>query len=96
VAAYAQTALKAFGDVENFLDQGSSLVRRAEQIDLAAGEAARALKIAKLRHKEGEAPLLDVLSVQQRVAARESQAINLRRLQLAQRVNLYLALGGEW
>lgn len=96
VANYAQTALKAFGDVETFLDQGSSLARRAEQIDLAAEEASLALKIAQLRHKEGEAPLLDVLTVQQRVAARQSQAINMQRLQLTQRVNLYLALGGEW
>ena len=96
VANYAQTALEAFGDVETFLDQGSSLARRAEQLDTAADEAARALKVAELRHKEGEAPLLDVLSVQQRVAARKSQAINMQRLQLTQRVNLYLALGGEW
>lgn len=69
---------------------------REEQIDLAADEAARALKIAQLRHQEGEAPLLDVLTVQQRVAARQSQAIHMQRLQLTQRVNLYLALGGEW
>lgn len=54
LANYAQTALKAFGDVETFLDQGSSLARRAEQIDLAAEEASLALKIAQLRHKEGE------------------------------------------
>lgn len=96
VANYAQTALNAFGDVETFLDLGSSLSRRAEQIQLAADEAAGGLKIAKLRHKEGEAPLLDVLAVQQRVAARKSQALNMQRLQLTQRVNLYLALGGNW
>jgi NodT family efflux transporter outer membrane factor (OMF) lipoprotein len=96
VASYAQTALEAFRDVETFLDQGSSLARRAEQINLASDEASSALRIAKLRHEEGEAPLLDVLTVQQRVAARKSQAIYLRRLQLAQRVNLFLSLGGDW
>lgn len=31
-----------------------------------------------------------------RVAAPKRQAVNMQRLQLTQRVNLYLALGGEW
>lgn len=35
---------------------GSSLNRRAGQLDEAALEAERALKIASLRHKEGESP----------------------------------------
>ncbi|NBB78028.1 MAG: efflux transporter outer membrane subunit [Verrucomicrobia bacterium] len=96
VANYAQTALQAFGEVESFLDLGGSLRTRAGQLDEAAVEAARALKIAELRHKEGEAPLLDVLTVQQRVAARKSQSIHVQRLQLDQRVKLYLALGGDW
>ncbi len=96
LALYVQTALVAFNEVETYLDQGVALARRASQIDLAASEAERALKIARLRHVEGEAPLLDVLTVQQRLAARSSEALNLQRLQLAQRANLHLALGGDW
>lgn len=96
VANYAQTALQAFGEVETLLDLGSSLNRRAGQLDEAALEAERALKIASLRHKEGESSLLDVLTVQQRVAARKSQSIHIQRLQLDQRVRLNLALGGAW
>ncbi|TVP76132.1 MAG: efflux transporter outer membrane subunit [Puniceicoccaceae bacterium] len=96
VALYAETALQAFGEVETFLDLGGSLGLRAVQLDEAALEASRALRIAELRHKEGEAPLLDVLTVQQRVAARKSQSIHIQRLKLDQRVQLYLALGGDW
>lgn len=96
LANYVQTALSAFNEVETYLDQGVALARQSAQIELAAGEAERALAVAQLRHAEGEAPLLDVLTVQQRLAVRSSEAINLRRLQLAQRVNLHLALGGDW
>jgi hypothetical protein len=39
---------------------------------------------------------MDVLGIQQRTASLKSQKLALQRLALVQRVQLYLALGGDW
>ena len=96
LASYGQAGLTAFFEVEQFLDQGDVLLRRQSQLTEALREARRAYNIAKIRYKEGETPLLDVLSLQQRVNTSESNLASVTRLLLEQRVNLYLALGGSW
>ena len=96
VAAYAQAALNAFGEVEQALDQGVVLARRMENLNQARNEAGEALRLARLRFDEGETDLLDVLSIQQRYFGRQSSLVALRRSLLEQYVDLNLALGGEW
>lgn len=53
-------------------------------------------RIAELRYKEGEIGLLDTLQIQQQNIAAESNLLSIKRLQLEQRINLYLSLGGSW
>lgn len=96
VAAYGQAALEAFGEVESNLDQGVVLDQRKASLTEAASEAAEAYRVARLRYDEGETDLIDVLSIQQRVFATESNLVSVERLRLEQRVNLNLALGGDW
>lgn len=96
LASYGQTGLTAFSEVEQFLDQGDILLRRQSQLNEALHEARRAYDIAKLRYEEGEIPLLEVLSLQQRVNTSESNLTTVTRLLLEQRVSLHLALGGSW
>lgn len=96
VAAYGQAALDAFGEVESNLDQGVVLVDRLSSLSEAAAEANEAYRIARLRYDEGETDLIDVLTIQQRVFAAESNLAAVQRLLLDQRVNLSLALGGSW
>ena len=96
VAAYGQAALNAFGEVESNLDQGVVLDKRLAALNEAAGEANEAYRVARLRYDEGETDLIDVLSIQQRVFAAESNLTSVRRALLEQRVNLNLALGGSW
>lgn len=96
VAAYGQTALEAFGEVETNLDQGVVLVERLASLSEAASEANEAYRIARLRYDEGETDLIDVLTIQQRVFSTESNLTAVQRLLLDQRVNLNLALGGSW
>jgi NodT family efflux transporter outer membrane factor (OMF) lipoprotein len=96
VAAYGQVALKAFSEVEQNLDQGVVLRERKAALQIALKEAEKAYTIAKVRHEEGETDLLDRLAVQQRVIAAESNLVTVQRLLLDQRVNLNLALGGDW
>ena len=96
LASYAQTALAAFNEVETNLDLANTLVQREEQLNIALSEAEKAYHIAKLRHKEGEIALIDLLAMQQRVLSAKSNQSSLQRLALEQRVNLFLALGGSW
>lgn len=96
IAAYGQAALDAFGEVESNLDQGVVLDEREAALKEAASEAAEAYRVARLRYDEGETDLIDVLSIQQRVFATESNLVSVERLRLEQRVNLNLALGGSW
>lgn len=96
VAAYGQAALEAFQEVESGLDQ--SIVLRDQETSLkeASTEADEALRIAQLRHVEGETDLLDVLTIQQRVFSADSNLVSIERARLEQWVNLNLALGGSW
>ena len=96
LAAYAQTALNAFSEVETNLDLAGTLARREEALGVALGEAEKAHRIARLRYKEGEIGLIDLLAIQQRVLSAKSNRLSVQRLALEQRVNLFLALGGDW
>lgn len=96
LAGYAQTALTAFNEVETNLDLATTLVQREEALNVALNEAEKAYRIADLRYKEGEIALLDLLAMQQRVLSSSSSKLSIQRLALEQRVNLFLALGGDW
>ncbi len=96
IAAYAQSALTAFQDVEGALDQGTVLANREIELLNAQKESDKALRIAQLNYREGEIELLDVLTIQQRSNSARSNYLSVKRLVLEQRVNLHLALGGDW
>lgn len=96
VAAYAGTAIAAFGDVENALDAGVFLRRRRLVQESAVEQSENALRLSMLQYKAGEIALIDVLSIQQRVFSRQSNLLALKRAQLDQYVALNLALGGDW
>lgn len=96
LAAYGQAALQAFSEIETYLDQGVTLNKREVDLKEALHQANKAHRIAKLRYKEGESDLLDVLTIQQRVNGTKSSLTAIQRLLVEQRVNLHLALGGNW
>lgn len=96
ILAYAQAALDAFSEVETFLDQGVVLQQRVNELMEATEETEEAFRIADLRYREGETDILDVLTIQNRVASNRGSLVTVRRALLEQRVNLYLALGGSW
>ncbi len=96
LAAYGQAAINAFNELETNLDQGVVVQQRIADLEEAAAEAANAFRIARLRYDEGEEDLLNVLVIQQRVNTARSNLSIARRLLLEQRVNLSLALGGNW
>lgn len=96
IAAYADAALTAFGEVETALDQGVVLRDREEALQEAFDEATEALRIAELRFQQGESDLLDVLQVRQRVDGARSTLLSVKRGRLSQFVDANLALGGDF
>ena len=82
--------------METNLDLANTLVQREKELSIALSEAEKAYRIAQLRHKEGEIALIDLLSMQQRVLSADSSKLSIQRFVLEQRINLYLALGGNW
>jgi len=96
LALYGQAALEAFQDVENNLAEGLSLDRRQADLRIALDRSSTAYGIAQLRYNAGESSLVDTLDFQQRVLTAESNLTQLNRSVLDQRINLFLALGGEW
>lgn len=96
LALYGQAALEAFQDVENNLAEGLSLDRRQADLRIALDRSSTAYGIAQLRYDAGESSLVDTLDFQQRVLTAESNLTQLNRSVLDQRINLFLALGGEW
>jgi NodT family efflux transporter outer membrane factor (OMF) lipoprotein len=96
VANYAQKALTAFSEVETTLDQGRVLADREAALSEVQAQSNKAFRIAQLRYKEGESGILDTLQIQEQLIVAESNLLSVKRLQLEQRINLYLSLGGGW
>jgi multidrug efflux system outer membrane protein len=96
LAAYAGTALRALSDVENALAASRSLAARSRALGAAYGEQQRALELTETSLRVGRADRRSL--EQQRMAAANSRIAMLavQAEELAQRVNLHLALGGSF
>jgi NodT family efflux transporter outer membrane factor (OMF) lipoprotein len=93
---YASQALTAFSEVEIALDAQGHLRERADRLTEAAAQAAAARGLAEQRYASGLETILGVLEAQRRHLESESQLLTVRRLQLDTRVDLHLALGGDF
>jgi len=96
IEQYAAKVLNAFYEVERSLSAEDSLRARSQSLRDAAEQAAAAHRLAMLRYQEGESDLLDVLQLHQRLLEIEQSLYRVELLQLSERVNLYLALGGDF
>lgn len=95
LANYQLLILDAFNEVETELDRGRVLERRETFLTKALSEAEDALQFSRFRYELGESDLLNVLSIQQRVASLQSELARTKRARLDQYVALALALGQE-
>ena len=96
LASYAGTALRALGDVENALAAGRTLDSRVRSLSAAFEEQNRALTLTETSLRVGRSDRRAL--EQQRLAAADARIalLAVRAEQLAQRVNLHLALGGSF
>lgn len=96
LAAYGQTALDAFREVEVALASEEFLDRRVVNLDEAATQSVAAEDTAWERYQRGLTDIITVLDSQRRAFEARTALINARTSRLVNRVNLYLALGGNF
>ncbi len=90
------TVLKAFGEVESCLASDAWLAKRITEMSKAQKLANDAARATEEDFTIGNVTLITVLTAQNSKIEIASQIALLRRLQLENRVNLHLALGGEF
>ena len=96
VANYARLALKALGEVETALDAENSLAAREELLSLAAQDNRRVARLAQESYRIGKSDLREVMQGQLSAGAAEVALLAVRRERLARRIDLHLALGGDF
>jgi outer membrane protein TolC len=95
-ADYAGTVLTAMREVEDALASEEMMQTQLEYAQRWFSEAEAAEELAKQRYQRGVEGILTVLESQRRRRIAEEE-LNLVKGQIwTTRVNLYLALGGDW
>ena len=96
VAGYGSIALRAFREVENGLTNEQLLAQRLQFQQAEVRDRVESVRIATLQYKAGSTDLLSVLQLQSDQIASQANLIKLRNVQLANRIDLHLALGGSF
>jgi len=94
--SYRSTAIRAFQEVESALDSEASLAREEKELEVAVAQYERTRRLAETRYREGAISLTDLLAVQRQELQAKSSLLSMRQQRLAQRINLHLALGGDF
>ncbi|PXA04577.1 hypothetical protein DDZ13_05215 [Coraliomargarita sinensis] len=95
-AAYLNTALQAFLEVETTLAAEAYLRNEYAHLKTAADEANAAEELAWDRYRKGTSDFLNVLDSQRTAATARARLIRVENLLLQNRIDLYLALGGPF
>jgi len=96
VAQYANLALRALGDVENAIAAGQTLAERDRLLQSTVAFNQRALELTEMNYRVGTTDLRDVQLQQLAVYSARIALLRVQSEQLAQRANLYLAVGGSF
>ena len=96
IAVYAQTALRAFQEVEVALTNEQLFKERESFLQTAVDKGDEAYRITREQYEIGRVELLALLQTQAALLSSRSSLIAARNERLAERVNLHLALGGSF
>lgn len=96
LADYGQAALDAFREVETALAAEDYLNQRVINLQESATQSIAAEDAAWERYQRGLTDIITVLDSQRRTFEARTALINARANRLVNRVNLYLALGGDF
>lgn len=93
---YVQTVLGAYEEAENAIAAETLLAAREEALRLAYEEAAAAEELTERRYTSGAATIFNLLDAQTRRISTESSYIQAQQQRVSNRVQLYLAIGGDF
>lgn len=96
LANLQRVVLRAFSEVEVTLSQDKWLRNQITELERAESLAKEAAVAAGADFENGIVDALTLLTTRTRAIELEGQVLSLRRLQLENRVDLHLALGGEF
>jgi NodT family efflux transporter outer membrane factor (OMF) lipoprotein len=96
LAEYARAGLNAFNDVESALATEFSLRERESILMRAVVDNQRALELANESYRVGAVDLRSVSQQQLALSAAQTALVRVQSEARVQRVNLYLALGGNF
>jgi NodT family efflux transporter outer membrane factor (OMF) lipoprotein len=96
VAAYRQTILTAFQQVEDYVATVRVLSQQIERQKEAVAAAQRFLDIATSRYQTGIDPYLNVITAQTTLLSDQQTEVTLRVNEMTAVVQLIQALGGGW
>jgi len=96
VAAYRQTVLSAFQEVEDNLAALRLLAQEGDQVDAAAQAADQSLQLETERYKAGIVSYLDVITSQNIALTNERTAAQVLGRRMTAAVTLIRAIGGGW
>ncbi len=95
-ANYIQTVLVAFQEVETTLAAEDRYSQQLADLFVASQEAQAAAELAMSRYQNGLADIITLLQSQRQAFSSQSQFLLIQRQRLQNRINLYLALGGDF
>jgi NodT family efflux transporter outer membrane factor (OMF) lipoprotein len=95
-AAYKQTVLTAFQQVEDYIATLRVTSGQITQQETAVKAAQRYVDIATARYQTGLDPYLDVITAQTTLLSDQQTAVTLRVSEMTAAVELVQALGGGW
>jgi NodT family efflux transporter outer membrane factor (OMF) lipoprotein len=96
VARYGGVVLRAFQEVEDSLAADVNLARREQVLTGMVKDSSRSVELSQMQFDVGRVAMLSVVQERMRLYAAESSLIRVRAERLVQRVNLYLALAGDF
>lgn len=95
-ARYVETALGALREAEDAIFADRMLEERVEALVVARTEADEALNLVERQYASGVATIFDLIDAQTRLINAESQLITARRERATNRVDLHLAIAGDF
>ena len=96
IAAYRQTVLHAFSEVENTLARERQLSQRYRYLQTMVEEFKTAYKMTDENYNIGQGTILDVLQIQAKWIHARIAEVALQKKRFLNRIDLYLALGGSY
>jgi outer membrane protein TolC len=96
VATYVGHALRAFQEVEDALAGDYYLRKREGALGTVVSSSAESVKFSKQQLEQGQIDMFTVLRLAGENLIAKVQLTQIRASRLRERVNLYLALGGDF